>query len=71
MPCGPNHPADRTLTDGEGLAETRVRFLTAEQVEPGRVRDPILASWWRSRQSNVAADRIDMPYIRDRTSTPR
>jgi transcriptional regulator of acetoin/glycerol metabolism len=52
-------------TDGEGLADTRVRFLTAEPVEPGRVRDPILASWWRSRESNVAADRIQMPYIHD------
>jgi transcriptional regulator of acetoin/glycerol metabolism len=52
-------------TDGEGLADARVRFLTAEPVEPGRVRQPILASWWRSRDSNVAADRIKMPYIRD------
>ncbi|HMG31407.1 MAG TPA: helix-turn-helix domain-containing protein [Jiangellaceae bacterium] len=52
-------------TDGDGLADTRVRFLTAEPVEPGRVREPILASWWRSRESNVAADRIEMRYIRD------
>ena len=52
-------------TDGDGLADTRVRFLTAEPVEPGRVRQPILASWRRSRESNVAADRIHMPYISD------
>ncbi|HJQ86076.1 MAG TPA: helix-turn-helix domain-containing protein [Propionibacteriaceae bacterium] len=52
-------------TDGDGLADTRVRFLTAEPVEPGRVRQPILASWRRSRESNVAADRIKMPYIPD------
>jgi len=52
-------------TDGDGLADTRVRFLTAEPVEPGRVREPILASWWRARESNVAADRIEMRYIRD------
>jgi transcriptional regulator of acetoin/glycerol metabolism len=52
-------------TDGDGLADARVRFLTAEPVEPGRVREPILASWWRSRESNVAADRVKMPYIRD------
>ena len=52
-------------TDGDGLADTRVRFLTAEPVEPGRVREPILASWWRSRESHVAADRIKMPYIHD------
>jgi sigma-54 dependent transcriptional regulator, acetoin dehydrogenase operon transcriptional activator AcoR len=61
----PAPPRARTLTDGDGLAETRVRFLTAEPVIPGQVRESILASWWRSRQSNVAADRIDMPYIRD------
>ena len=62
------HPAPSgapILTDGDGLAETRVRFLTAEPVEPGRVRQTILASWLRSQRSNVAADRIEMPYIRD------
>jgi sigma-54 dependent transcriptional regulator, acetoin dehydrogenase operon transcriptional activator AcoR len=53
------------LTDGDGLAETRVRFLTAEPVEPGQVRETILASWLRSRRGNVAADRIEMPYVRD------
>jgi transcriptional regulator of acetoin/glycerol metabolism len=54
-----------TLTDGAGLAETRERFLTAEPVEPGKVRETILASWLRSQRSNVAADRIEMPYVRD------
>jgi transcriptional regulator of acetoin/glycerol metabolism len=54
-----------TLTDSAGLAETRVRFLTAEPVEPGQVRETILASWLRSQRSNVAADRIEMPYVRD------
>ncbi len=61
----PKSSDTRILTDGEGLAESRVRFLTAEPVGPGRVREPILASWWRSRESNVAADHIEMPYIRD------
>ena len=32
----------------DGVAENRVRFLTDEPVEPGGVRDAILASWWRS-----------------------
>ena len=54
-----------TLTDGAGLAETRVRFLTAEPVDPGKVRETILASWLRSQRSHVAADRIEMPYVRD------
>ena len=34
--------------DSKGLAETRERFLTAESVRPSEVREPILASWWRS-----------------------
>src|SRR5262249_44051603 len=51
--------------DRDGLAQTRERFLTQEPVEPHRVRDPILASWWRSREWNVPADRIELAYIRD------
>jgi sigma-54 dependent transcriptional regulator, acetoin dehydrogenase operon transcriptional activator AcoR len=47
------------------LAKARERFLTAESVEPYHVRDTILASWWRSRRSRVAADKIDLSYIRD------
>jgi sigma-54 dependent transcriptional regulator, acetoin dehydrogenase operon transcriptional activator AcoR len=62
---GPASSGKPIQTDGDGLADTRVRFLTAEPVEPGRVRQPILASWRRSRESNVAADRIKMPYIPD------
>ena len=62
-------PPERTppaaATDGDRLAETRERFLTAQEVEPHRVRDSILASWWRSRRANVAADRIDLSYVRD------
>jgi transcriptional regulator of acetoin/glycerol metabolism len=47
------------------LAKTREQFLTAEAIEPNQVRDAILASWWRSRHWNVAADRIDLTYQRD------
>ncbi|WP_236792853.1 sigma-54-dependent Fis family transcriptional regulator [Amycolatopsis sp. GM8] len=50
------------LPDDEGLALTRERFLTAEAVEPDQVREAILASWWRSREFHVPADRIDLPY---------
>jgi transcriptional regulator of acetoin/glycerol metabolism len=53
------------VTDDTGLAQARERFLTAESVEPGRVRDTILASWRRSRDWHVAADRIDLSYVRD------
>jgi transcriptional regulator of acetoin/glycerol metabolism len=47
------------------LARTREQFLTASDVDPHQVRDAILASWWRSRRWNVAADRIDLSYQRD------
>jgi sigma-54 dependent transcriptional regulator, acetoin dehydrogenase operon transcriptional activator AcoR len=51
------------LPDDEGLANTRERFLTLETVEPEEVREAILASWWRSREFAVPADRIDLPYF--------
>jgi len=58
--------ADRlSLVNGDRLAVNRERFLTAEPVEPNQVRDTILASWWRSRSWKVAADRIDLSYVRD------
>ena len=47
------------------LAAARERFLTSDAVTPGAVRAPILASWWRSREWNVAADRVELSYIRD------
>jgi sigma-54 dependent transcriptional regulator, acetoin dehydrogenase operon transcriptional activator AcoR len=51
-----------TRPDDENLADVRVRFLTSEPVRADEVRKPILASWWRSRQLDVPADRIDLPY---------
>ena len=53
------------VTDDSRLARTRERFLTTEPIEPGQVRDTILASWRRSREWHVAADRIDLSYVRD------
>jgi len=47
------------------LARARERFLTGEPIEPGQVRDTIVASWRRSREWHVAADRIDLSYVRD------
>src|SRR6201991_5353874 len=49
-------------TDAEGLADSRIRFLTAESVQPDKVRKSILASWWRARRLDVPSDRIDLPY---------
>jgi sigma-54 dependent transcriptional regulator, acetoin dehydrogenase operon transcriptional activator AcoR len=47
------------------LAIARERFLAAEPVGPHEVREPILASWRRSRDWRVAADRIELRYTRD------
>ncbi|MFG1708852.1 sigma-54-dependent Fis family transcriptional regulator [Nonomuraea sp. M3C6] len=63
MPPTLTRPGD--FTDGENLAKARERFLTAEAIDPDQVRDAILASWWRSRRWNVAADHIDLTYMRD------
>jgi transcriptional regulator of acetoin/glycerol metabolism len=57
-PLPPSAGSDR-------LAEARERFLTSDPVLPGAVRAPILASWWRSRDWNVAADRVELSYVRD------
>jgi transcriptional regulator of acetoin/glycerol metabolism len=51
--------------DSDRLAKARERFLTSDPVVPGAVRAPILASWWRSRDWNVAADRVELSYVRD------
>ncbi len=51
--------------DSKDVAVNRLRFLTAERAEPNRVRPSILASWYRSREMKVAADRIQLPYLRD------
>jgi sigma-54 dependent transcriptional regulator, acetoin dehydrogenase operon transcriptional activator AcoR len=52
-------------TEKNRLAEARDQFLAAQPVDPAAVRKPILASWWRSRQWNVAADHIDLNYLHD------
>src|SRR5271170_5775879 len=52
-------------TSRDQLAEARVRFLSADAVDSNAVRKPILASWWRSRQWQVAADHIDLSYLHE------
>ena len=49
---------------GDLLAAARDRFLAAEPVDPRAVREPILASWRRSQQSQVAADKLDPSFLR-------
>jgi transcriptional regulator of acetoin/glycerol metabolism len=64
-PAAPHPARSTTGPDGPKLAKTRERFLTAEPVEAENVRDTILASWWRSRRWNVAADQIHLEYVHD------
>src|SRR6185437_15865083 len=52
-------------TDDSRLAGARGRFLAGKPVAPGQVRQMILASWWRSRRWNVAADHIDLSPVPD------
>jgi sigma-54 dependent transcriptional regulator, acetoin dehydrogenase operon transcriptional activator AcoR len=59
------HASSPPPVSTDKLAEARDRFLAAQSVDPSAVRKPILASWWRSRQWNVAADHIDLSYRHD------
>ena len=54
-----------TQSDGTALALARERFLQVETLEAPEVRQAILASWWRSREWKVAADRLELKYVRD------
>ncbi len=58
-------PPPRLPGGRDPLAEARDRFLAAEPVDRAVVREPILASWWRSREWNVAANRLDLSYLGD------
>jgi transcriptional regulator of acetoin/glycerol metabolism len=53
------------------LAHARECFLTFEDIEPGVVREPIMASWIRSRDYHVAADHFELPFAPnpDRSAT--
>ena len=63
------HAASSLHVTRDRLAEARERFLSAEPVDRRAVREPILASWRRSRDWHVAADRIDLNYLRDPDTT--
>ena len=47
------------------VAADRVRFLTDEPLDTGAVRPTILASWRRSQDLGVPADRIALPFDAD------
>ncbi|MGY1741207.1 MULTISPECIES: sigma-54-dependent Fis family transcriptional regulator [unclassified Blastococcus] len=47
------------------VARARSSFLDREAVVPGVVREPILASWTRSRAWQVRPDRLELPFELD------
>lgn len=61
----PDSAGELIAPDSDGVADSRLQFLTAESDAPDRVRAPILASWRRSRDLHVSADQIELPYIAD------
>lgn len=65
----PGRPADTAAPKGPAaqqlVAKSRERFLTRETPAPATVRDAILASWRRSQELQVAADKIEMSYEPD------
>jgi len=56
--------ASTRLHEGDRLAAARDKFLASEPVDHRVVREPILASWWRSREWNIAPDHLDLNYLR-------
>jgi transcriptional regulator of acetoin/glycerol metabolism len=66
-----NSDAPRPVEPHDALALARERFLTSESAEStestqgGGVRQSIFASWWRSRTWKVAADHIELSYVKD------
>ena len=61
-----NKPLGRARAPAQHLvARSRERFLTREAPAPATVRDAILASWRRSQELQVAADKIEMSYEPD------
>jgi transcriptional regulator of acetoin/glycerol metabolism len=56
-------PVDLPATgSGPEIARARTLFLVDEPVPPGSVREPILASWTRSRLADVRPDQLDLPF---------
>ena len=60
----------QAVSGSDRLAKYRGRFLAAEPVNPREVREPILASWRRSRDWRVAADLIELGHRDPDPETP-
>ena len=65
---GPARPAGPLSPPGPGsveLATARTTFLSEGRASTDVVREPILASWTRSRQWEVPTDHLDVPFETD------
>ncbi len=67
-----NSDAPRPAEANDALAQARERFLTSDATEStasppqgGGVRQSIVASWWRSRTWKVAADHIELSFVKN------
>ena len=60
----PRPPAIELPSSGGGpeIARARTLFLVDEPLVPGVVREPILASWTRSRLWEIRPDHLDLPF---------
>src|SRR4051794_23156523 len=60
----PRPPAIELPSPGGGpeIARARTLFLVDEPLVPGVVREPILASWTRSRLWEIRPDHLDLPF---------
>jgi transcriptional regulator of acetoin/glycerol metabolism len=60
-----HHPATASRAGTRELFDARERFLNHGSESDPQVRRMIMASWRRSRDSDVGIDRIRVPYVRD------
>lgn len=51
--------------DDRAVADAREHFLSGPIGPDGRVRQMILASWQRSRDSEVGLERLNVPFVRE------
>ncbi|HEV2346183.1 MAG TPA: GAF domain-containing protein [Actinocrinis sp.] len=58
-------PPEAVIVPSGRLARAREKFISAGAIDTGGVRQIIAASWSRSRDWKVAADQIELPYVRD------
>ncbi|HEY5785155.1 MAG TPA: helix-turn-helix domain-containing protein [Microlunatus sp.] len=63
--AGVSAPTPEAAPAQRAVALSRERFLTSDTPEPLTVREAILASWRRSEQLHVAADKLEMSYEPD------